>query len=313
MKLKVEHTTVFEYDGPVYETATEVRLKPSEHPDWPQRCLDFTLDVSPPARIAHYSDFYGNTVHQFNVLHSLHKLEIKATTIVATGEGRIPADRNGDVLRQDFLAESRYVRFDAQVREMAARFAGAGHRPGAPHDGAGHQLGAAHDGAGHRPGAAHNGASEPERIAEAICRCINEEFTYEPGVTDVHSTTEEVMALRSGVCQDFAHAMIAMCRALSIPARYVSGYLYGGESTEGHDRASHAWCEVYCGPRMGWIGFDPTHDPLYVDERYIRIGTGRDYADVTLVRGTFKGNAKEKLAATVRVMALDSNPTALSP
>ena len=295
MKLKVEHTTLFEYDAPVYETATEARLRPSQNTDWPQRCLDFTLEVSPTSRITHYTDFYGNTVHHFNLLHSLHKLEIKATTIVSTGPGRIPGGTGDDVLLQDFLLESRYVRFDAQVRKMASRFAGVGHRPGA-----------AHDGVGHRPGAAHDGGTDPCSNAEAICGCINEEFTYEPGVTDVHSTTEEVMALRSGVCQDFAHAMIAVCRALSIPARYVSGYLYGGESTETHDRASHAWCEVYCGPRMGWIGFDPTHENLLVDERYIRIGTGRDYDDVTLVRGTFKGNAKEKLTASVRVVALDS-------
>lgn len=272
MKLKVEHTTVFEYGGPVYETATEVRLRPSEHPDWPQRCLDFSLDVSPPTRITQYTDFYGNIVHHFNILHSLHRLQIKATTIVSTGAGRIPPSASDDFFLQDFLSESRYVRFDAEVRKMASRFAG---------------------------------GDDICRKAEDICGQINEEFTYEPGVTDVHSTTEEVMALRSGVCQDFAHAMIAVCRSLSIPARYVSGYLYGGESSESFDRASHAWCEVYCGPNDGWIAFDPTHKPLLVDERYVRIGTGRDYADVTLVRGTFKGNAKEKLTATVRVTAPD--------
>lgn len=273
MKLKVEHTTVFEYDGPVYETATEVRLRPAENPDWPQRCLDFTLDVTPTAHITQFVDFYGNPVHTFNLLHSLHRLEIRAVSTVSTSAGRIPPSLTDEMLLQDFLVESRYVKFDSQVRMMASRFAG---------------------------------SSDTCSSAEAICQCINEEFTYETGVTDVHSTTEAVMALRSGVCQDFAHVMIAVCRSLSIPTRYVSGYLYGGENTETHDRASHAWCEVYCGPQVGWMGFDPTHENLLVDERYIRIGTGRDYADVTLVRGTFKGNAKEKLTAAVRVLSLDA-------
>jgi transglutaminase-like putative cysteine protease len=279
MKLRVEHTTVFEYDGPAYETATEVRLKPYEQPDSFQRCLDFNLEVIPQARITHYTDFYGNIVHYFNLLHSLQRLEIKATSIVLTGPGRTPASRNDEAFLQDFLVESRYVRFDDAVSAMAERYAR---------------------------------IDSPSEAAKAISAAIFEEFTYEPGVTDVHSTSQEVMALRRGVCQDFAHVMIAICRRLGTPARYVSGYLYGGEHTEEHDRASHAWCEVYCGEKNGWIAFDPTHRTLLVDERYIRIGTGRDYADVTLVRGTFKGNAKEKLAATVRVQAVDAGAPAPS-
>jgi transglutaminase-like putative cysteine protease len=139
-----------------------------------------------------------------------------------------------------------------------------------------------------------------------ICRLINATFTYEPGVTDVHSTSAVVMALGRGVCQDFAHIMIAVCRHLGIPARYVSGYLYGGGSTpDGCDEASHAWCEIYCGNEKGWIGFDPTHSTLLVDERYIKIGSGRDYDDVPPVRGTYKGNATEKLSVAVHVTSLE--------
>src|SRR5579883_1757038 len=272
MKLRVEHVTVFEYDGPVYETATEVRLKPADDPDSPQHGLEFALDVVPQARVTHYTDFYGNTVHHFNLLHSLQRLEIKAVSVVSTGPGRIPAGRNDEILLQDFLGESRFVRFDTAIRAMADRF---------------------------------SHLSDPREAGMAIAAAIFEEFTNEPGVTDVYSTTEKVMALRTGVCQDFAHVMIALCRSLGMPTRYVSGYLYGGEESEAQDRASHAWCEVYCGPEEGWVAFDPTHENLLVDERYIRIGTGRDYADVTLVRGTFKGNAREKLTATVRVQSID--------
>jgi transglutaminase-like putative cysteine protease len=98
--------------------------------------------------------------------------------------------------------------------------------------------------------------------------------------------------------------MIATCRLLGVSTRYVSGYFYGGSERENFDMASHAWCEVYCGDDKGWIAFDPTHNTLLVDERYVKIGVGRDYSDVSLVRGTFKGKAKEHLTVSVRVAAV---------
>jgi transglutaminase-like putative cysteine protease len=268
MKLKVAHTTVFEYDAPVYETATELRL----HPGIP-KAREFSLSVTPqPTRIYDYADFYGNTVHHFNLLQSHRRLEIVANMVVETAFTNVPAlvDPRHDILLLDFLAESRYVRFDPALCEFARSF---------------------------------QGVTDRMALAEAICREIHEQFVYETGVTGVHSTSSEVMNLRRGVCQDFAHVMLAACRWLGVPARYVSGYFYGGVDTEAQDRASHAWCEIYCGPEFGWWAYDPTHQQLFVDERYIKIGTGRDYADVTLVRGTFKGNATEKLGVTVRISA----------
>jgi len=115
----------------------------------------------------------------------------------------------------------------------------------------------------------------------------------------------DVLEIKRGVCQDFAHLMITICRCLGLPTRYVSGYLYGGESDGDQEGASHAWCEVFCGPDKGWVGFDPTHSTLLVNERYIKIGTGRDYADVTPVRGTYRGNAHEVLKVIVRVTSVN--------
>ncbi len=274
MKLKVEHITMFEYDAPIYETSTEVRLFPTDNHGSPQRCLSFTLLIDPGANIFHYTDYYGNVVHHFNLLQIHKKVGITATSIVETGPGEVVADPDEEIMLYEFLGESKYVHFDPAVRQFANQFA------------------------------------EHEAVynkAEAICRRINQAFVYEPGVTDVYSTSAVVMALGRGVCQDFAHVMIAVCRSLGLPTRYISGYLYGGPQTEEHDRASHAWCEVYCGPEKGWIAFDPTHDTLLVDGRYIRIGSGRDYADVSPVRGTFKGNAKENLKVTVRVTAVNND------
>jgi transglutaminase-like putative cysteine protease len=274
MILKVEHTTVFEYEEPVYETATEVRLHPASGHDSSQRCASFNLKVTPPATIFEYTDFYGNRVHHFNLLQSHKRVQIVATSVVETSAApnEHPAEEN-EIHLLDFSAESKYVRFDPAICELAERF---------------------------------RSAEETHGRALAICRHIHESFRYEPGVTDVHSTSAVVMALGRGVCQDFAHIMIAACRHLGMPARYVSGYLYGGGSTpDGHDEATHAWCEVFCREQGGWCGFDPTHKTLLVDERYIKIGSGRDYADVPPVRGTYKGTSSETLHVAVRVSSLD--------
>ncbi len=271
MKLKVEHTTLFEYDAPIFETATEVKLRPADQNGSSQRCLEFDLQVTPSTSIHEYTDFYGNSVHHFNIMPRHDRLEIIATSVVETSAGWTAASPSDDISRHDFLLASRYVQFDPAVIAYAQQF---------------------------------EGITDPYELAETICRVTNETFTYEKGVTHVHTTTSEVMELRQGVCQDFAHVMIAVCRHLKVPARYVSGYLYGGPESEEHDRASHAWCEVFCGTEKGWFAFDPTHSTLLVDERYIKIGIGRDYSDVTLVRGTYKGRATEKLKVVVRIMAV---------
>lgn len=271
MILRIEHRTIFEYDAPIYETATEVRLQPHTGPNAGQRCNSFTLEVDPPAPIFEYTDFYGNRVHHFNLLRSHSRVSILGTSVVETGTGRKGGGENEEILQMDCSAESRYVHLDAAVRDFVR------------------DLPAEED---------------PEALAAVLCRKINESFTYEPGATDVHSTSSVVMALGRGVCQDFAHVMLAGCRTLGLAARYVSGYLFGGSTPEGHDEASHAWCEVWCGPEKGWVGMDPTHSTIMADERYIRIGSGRDYGDVPPVRGTWKGSATETLSVSVRVTDL---------
>jgi transglutaminase-like putative cysteine protease len=273
MILKVEHSTFFEYEEPIYETATEVRLHPSSD-GGSQRCASFSLQLTPPATVFEYTDFYGNKVHHFNILQSHRQVRIIATSVIETLSKLQPCTCHEDqILLLDFLAESRYVHFDPSIRSIAESF---------------------------------TSIDDPYLKAMEVCKHINSSFRYEPGVTDVHSTSAVVMALGRGVCQDFAHIMLALCRILELPARYVSGYLYGGGSTpEGQDEASHAWCEVYCGKERGWTGFDPTHKTLLVDDRYIKIGTGRDYGDVPPVRGTYKGTSSEKLSVSVRVSSLE--------
>ena len=129
---------------------------------------------------------------------------------------------------------------------------------------------------------------------------IHTNWAYIPGATHASTHMREVMASRQGVCQDFAHVMIGMCRSLGIPARYISGYLYNGPGAHLRGaQASHAWCEVFV-PGKGWFGLDPTNNTL-ADERHVKIATGRDYADAAPLTGQFDGPMDATAAMQIEV------------
>ena len=145
--------------------------------------------------------------------------------------------------------------------------------------------------------ASHRIAGQPLETALASMSAIHDNVLYERGVTDVKTTADKALALGRGVCQDFSHIMLAVCRAQGLPARYVSGYLYNN----GHNAASHSWVDVLV-PERGWISLDPTHNCEQTGQ-YVRVAVGRDYADVPPTRGIFKGNAKEQMDVEVSVTA----------
>jgi transglutaminase-like putative cysteine protease len=137
-------------------------------------------------------------------------------------------------------------------------------------------------------------------MSEAIMCWIHREFRHDVGATQVNPQLEEAFVCRHGVCQDFAHIMLGLCRAVGIPARYASGYLYEGPRGAGTGaQGAHAWAEVHL-PEVGWIGFDPSRGQL-VDERYIKVATGRDYDDVAPVKGSYRGTGQCRMSVTVEV------------
>src|SRR6185312_12472474 len=144
---------------------------------------------------------------------------------------------------------------------------------------------------------------DPLTALRRLNTALHGAFEYTPGVTDAQSPISVALKAKRGVCQDFAHIMIAIARSWGIPARYVSGYLYhrGSRQDRSADNATHAWVEAYL-PSLGWIGFDPTNNIL-AGERHIRAAVGRDYADVPPTRGTFKGGVESELAISVAVEA----------
>ena len=133
---------------------------------------------------------------------------------------------------------------------------------------------------------------------------IRRDFKYEKDATEVTTTVAEAFASRKGVCQDFAHVMIAGLRGLGLPAAYVSGYIRtipppGKPRLEGAD-ASHAWVSVWCGPEFGWLGLDPTNDQMIGDDHVV-VARGRDYADVSPIDGVFVGSGDHELSVSVDV------------
>ena len=132
--------------------------------------------------------------------------------------------------------------------------------------------------------------------AYALMGAVHQSLQYEKGATSVKTTAEEALQIGKGVCQDYAHVMLATCRLSGLPARYVSGYLYSPNAPE---MASHAWVDVFIAEH-GWRSLDPTHN-CPQDARYVRVATGRDYADVPPTRGMYKGKAAEKMEVHVMV------------
>ena len=269
MKLEIVHSTRFRYTGPIAETVMEVRLRPIDGNG--QRCLDFKLDVSSGIKPRSYQDGYGNHVHYFNLVSPHRGLSVTGTSIVETG---LEADVDpGEELVRDFLRFRPPVKDVPGIREMAAA-----HAIGDPAD-----------------GLAVEGALDELTLA------IAGDFTYNRAVTTVYSAVDEVLQLKAGVCQDFAHLFIAVARAMGVPARYVSGYIHDPKRG-GAASASHAWGEAWV-PGKGWIGYDATH-PVRTTENHVRVAVGRDYSDAAPTRGIYVGSATGSMNVIVRTREL---------
>jgi transglutaminase-like putative cysteine protease len=268
MWIHVEHTTTFEYDNPVTEAYTELRMKPLD--DGGQRCSSFLLRTEPAGSAARsHRDHYGNDVLRFDILEPHERLVVTASADVYTPRDYIGAIGSLTLNEEyDYLMPTDYVPLTAALAELG--------------------------------GAAPDAGTTPER-AYALLDAVAKEFIYERGATTVQTTAEEVLELRRGVCQDFAHVFLGACRSRKIPCRYVSGYLYDEALEDGH-AASHAWVDVWT-DEQGWISLDPTHNRPQT-EHYVRVAVGRDYADVPPTRGVYRGTATETLAVSVSMTAV---------
>jgi transglutaminase-like putative cysteine protease len=264
MRLRVEHTTTFAYDAPIVEASTELRLRPLDVDG--QRCVSFRVETEPRGiRVHQFADHLGNFVGHLDVLEAHDRLTVVARSEVLTSpfDDRTPLS---PLERYDYLRPTQYAVLSAPV-----------------------------------PGTTRRRTTGNADRASELMHTVADALAYEQGATSVQTPATEVVALGRGVCQDFAHVLIAACRTEGIPARYVSGYLYD-DALSGEHGASHAWVDIHDEGR-GWVSLDPTHRREQ-DDSYVRLAVGRDYADVPPTRGVFKGSAVEELSVRVHVDAI---------
>ncbi|HME36190.1 MAG TPA: transglutaminase family protein [Candidatus Sulfotelmatobacter sp.] len=285
MIYSVRHTTTFRYEPAVRESVMEVRLQPRS--DGEQRCLSFNLAVDPPANVMQYRDFMGNVVHHFDIAekHTVVKVTAQSAVEVQNAPAPRPAD-SGDWADLDALVAGN----DYWEMLLPSHFA----QSSAPLEQLAGELGCERRG-------------NPLALLTELNEAIYKLFAYVPNSTKVDSPIQDALQTRQGVCQDFAHIMIALVRRVQIPCRYVSGYMFHRDEDE-QDRslegASHAWIEALV-PRLGWVAFDPTNN-LVGGDRHIRVAIGRDYADVPPTRGVYKGEAQSELSVAVTVSPADT-------
>lgn len=284
MKLEIIHQTNYIYEDKVGYSVNEIRLTPRTN--FRQSCVNHTITTFPYAELFSYQDYFGNIAHAFTVSKPHRELVIKSHSIVDTHE----KDRNEYTLfplkkEQEFLKSEKFVNHYAEYLSAT------------PYTMTMNEM-------------INYALTLPDletagsvyHLLRYISETIYATFIYDPNATHVHTTVEETLKLKRGVCQDFAHLMIAICRVKGIPARYISGYHFIGDLQGGHadfEQASHAWIEAYV-PGIGWVGFDPTNNGL-INWRYVKVGHGRDYRDIVPVKGIYQGVSSQRMTVEVDV------------
>lgn len=281
MQFHIVHSTEFDYPKPATEAFSEFRLRPRDTTC--QTVAHHQIRVSPSVMTDEYTDYFGNHVETMSVPFRHQRLKVTSTANVITHphsdvlsglnimvcEARRLCESDRRYLH-DFLRPSKYVAFSRELKKLAAEHL--------------------------------SETSDFTKGLLALNRHIFEEFEYNPEATDVNTDVNEFLKKKEGVCQDFSHFMIGICRIAGIPARYVSGYIETDPAPEGAlvgATASHAWVEVLA-PNGFWVGFDPTNNILE-GERHVQIGVGRDYGDVPPMKGTFKGPNSQVMSVDVRM------------
>lgn len=281
MHLAIKHVTEYHYSEAAWDSFNELHLRPAD--DYRQTLLAFDLRVSPHSDVRNQRDYHGNVIQHFHLSNRHTALRVEARSRVVTYPIPMPCPVSAEVLPGlrhrffSYLAPSERVPLD---RDWFTIFG------------------------------ALRLSSQGELVAFLLelTLYLKQRFHYDANSTNVNTPLAEFANHGHGVCQDFAHAMLALCRMADIPARYISGYIhsnpYGQETMIGAE-ASHAWVEVFL-PGNGWVGFDPTNGCM-VNEAHVKVADGRDYSDIAPIKGLHRGGGSSKLYVEVAVRS--SNET----
>lgn len=284
----IRHVTRYAYEFPVSSATLSVRVTPRSGPG--QRCLDHFLIIEPqPATAREEQDFFGNAV-------TMASIETRLTLLTVEARARVDVARPVIAAADASPAWTEIVRIALDQPSLTAN-APAHFMFASPRITLSGEI-AAYAAESFPPGRTIAAG------ARDLARRIRAEFAYSPLITDVSTPLDEAFAQRGGVCQDFAHIMIAGLRGLGLPAAYVSGYIRtvpppGQPRLEGTD-ATHAWVSVWCGPEVGWLGVDPTN-AIDAGNDHVELAIGRDFSDVSPVHGVFVGSGAHELEVGVDV------------
>ncbi|WP_151718652.1 transglutaminase family protein [Gemmobacter serpentinus] len=276
MRLSVDHVTKYSYDQPVRGVVQSHRLTPSAFEG--QTVLDWQIEVSDGTPGGQFRDGAGDRIQSWSVQGPVTEITVRVRGTVETVDlaGMLKGHRE-TVKPEVYLRETKATWADPGLVALAA---------------------------------AVEGAANPLDAAHRLSGAVADAITYSPGVTEAQTTAAEALAQGAGVCQDHAHALIAVARHCDIPARYVSGYLCADAEGAPHE-AAHAWAELFV-PGLGWIGFDPANR-CCPDARYIRLGSGLDAQDAAPIRGIARGPGAETMLVTVSVAPGQSRSSGEGP
>lgn len=275
MLLSVEHITEYYYPKDAYDSFNELHLQPLD--DYRQTLVSFDLEVEPETPIRSHLDYFGNSTHHFHLAHVHRVLRVYAKSLVSTYMIPLPQPTYASVLPElrhrffEYLAPTQRVPLNQDWHRMFNI------KELLPDD-------------------------EIVSYLEYLTKHLRQTLTYQPNSTHVDTPLADFAQTKTGVCQDYAHAMLAICRNEGIPARYISGYVHShptGDETMIGAEGSHAWIEVFL-PGSGWVGYDPTNGCL-INEAHVKVGVGRDYDDTPPIRGLRRGGGFDTLHVKVKV------------
>jgi transglutaminase-like putative cysteine protease len=260
MHMHIRHETHYRYERPVKYSVQSLHLTPCR--DVSQRALSW--NILAPGRRLEQIDAYGNISHLLTIEEPHREIRIVVSGVVETADADSRQD-DGPLSPLAYLAPTQLTLPNEDLKAFA------------------------HGALSH--------LTNPRERAEALAEAVFGAVRYKSGISDVQDSAAVAFKSGSGVCQDQAHVFIASARAVGMPARYVSGYLYTGDA---QDAASHAWIDVWLGEEVGWHSIDVTHKRPAV-RTYCRLAVGRDYLDAAPVRGVRQGGGGEKMHANVLV------------
>lgn len=274
---KIKHITNYKYEAPVRDSANQIILFPIK--DEYQKVINHDLNISGSPEIEIFIDYYGNEVGTFTQNEPHTQLKIFSKVTVETFTKPLPQDdmfsseqwHNLVILQQEvpFIDYLRQEPFEGinELKDIALN------------------LKSLED--------------TPYKTAIKYCAHVFNQFEYIKGITAVDTTIDEILKLKAGVCQDFAHVLTAMLRLTGIPARYVSGYICPNKNGMRGEGATHAWAEAYL-PAYGWLGLDPTNNCI-ANENHVRLAVGRNFTDCSPVKGVYKGGFEHVMEVNVSV------------